>query len=48
MPNHKYIAYDFAHTDNGWVMLEGNFGQFIGQFATKKGLKSKFRSLMFD
>lgn len=48
MPNHKYIAYDFAHTDNGWVMLEGNFGQFIGQFATKQGLKQKFHKLLFD
>lgn len=47
MPNHKYIAYDFAYTDKGWVMLEGNFGQFIGQFATKQGLKSKFYSMMF-
>lgn len=48
MRNHIYIAYDFAHTDKGWVMLEGNFGQFLGQFATQKGLKSKFRSMIFD
>ena len=47
MSNHKYIAYDFAYTNNGWVMLEGNFGQFIGQFATKKGLKRKFQKMIF-
>lgn len=48
MSNHKYIAYDFAYTEKGWVMLEGNFGQFISQFATKQGLKSEFQKLMFE
>lgn len=39
MPKHKYIAYDFAHTDNGWVLIEGNWGQFLSQFPTGIGLK---------
>lgn len=42
MPNQRYIAYDFAHTDNGWIMIEGNWGQFLSQFATGIGLKQQF------
>ncbi len=42
MPEHKYIAYDFAYTVNGWVMVEGNWGQFSGQFASRIGLKKLF------
>ena len=38
MDRHRYIAYDFAHTDNGWVMIEGNWGQFLAQFALDKSL----------
>ena len=37
MDKHRYIAYDFAHTDNGWGMIEGNWGQFLTQFALNKG-----------
>lgn len=42
MPNHKYIAYDLAYSNSGWVLVEGNWGQFISQFATGKGLKADF------
>lgn len=45
-PEHKYIGFDFALTDNGWVLIEGNWGQFLGQYVSKKGIKEKFiRSL---
>lgn len=46
MPDHKYIAFDFALTDNGWVLIEGNWGQFLWQYAMGKGLKSQFLQLM--
>lgn len=38
----KYVGFDFAHTDNGWDLIEGNWGQFIGQIAEQKGIKNKF------
>lgn len=39
---HKYIGFDFALTDNGWVLIEGNWGQFVGQYVSKKGVKQEF------
>ena len=42
-PEHPYIAWDFAHTNQGWELIEGNWGRFRGaQLAGKKGLKSQF------
>lgn len=42
-PNHLYIAWDFALTDKGWELIEGNWGRFRGaQIAGKKGLKAQF------
>lgn len=46
MKGHKYIAWDFAYTPNGWVLIEGNWGQFLSQFATGKGLRKRFEKLM--
>ena len=46
-PNHPYIGWDFAHTDNGWVLIEGNWGQYIGkQVCMKKGLRKEFIDLL--
>lgn len=45
VPSNRYTGWDFAHTDNGWVLIEGNArGQFVVQYATKKGLKKQFDS----
>lgn len=42
-PKHKYIGWDFAHTDNGWVLIEGNWGEFIAQQSTmERGYKQEF------
>lgn len=31
-PSNRYTGWDLAHTDHGWVMVEGNArGQFVGQ-----------------
>jgi hypothetical protein len=40
-PSVRYISWDFAHTDAGWVVIEGNpCGQFIGpQIAWQRGIK---------
>lgn len=39
----KYVGFDFALTENGWVLVEGNsLGQFVGQIAEQKGVKKKF------
>jgi len=32
LPSNRYTGWDIAHTENGWVIIEGNArGQFIGQ-----------------
>lgn len=41
-PTHSYIGFDFALTTNGWVLIEGNWGQFVGQYNNKIGVKDKF------
>ena len=46
----KYIGWDMAYTDNGWVVIEGNSrGQFIGpQTVFKCGIKAEVESIMAD
>lgn len=41
-PTHRYIGFDYALTENGWVLIEGNWGQFVGQYNSKKGVKQEF------
>lgn len=39
----RYVAWDFALPPSGWVIIEGNWGQFVcNQSATDKGLRSVF------
>jgi hypothetical protein len=47
MPNYPYIGWDFALTPKGWVLIEGNWGEFVSEFADREGIKEKFDS-MFD
>lgn len=44
IPEVNYVGWDFALTDNGWVMVEGNdIAQLIGyQQATHRGIKPEF------
>lgn len=38
----KYLAFDFALTDEGWILVEANsLGQFVGQMAEQKGVRKK-------
>lgn len=46
LKRHKYIGFDFALTDYGWVLLEANWGQLVGQIPTHKGKKALFDKLM--
>ena len=46
---HVYVAWDFALTDDGWVVIEGNWGQFLGQqTANQIGVRKQFHKLIGD
>ena len=48
IPDYPYVGWDLALSrDKGWVLIEGNWGQFVSEFADKEGIKKKFDS-MFD
>mgnify|MGYP002620940753 FL=1 len=48
MSDHIYIAFDFAYTNKGWVLVEGNWGQFVcQQTCLKKGFKKEFLEYMY-
>lgn len=42
LPNHHYLGWDWALTDNGWTLIEANWGQFLPQYNEKIGLKDGF------
>mgnify|MGYP002624439013 CR=1 FL=1 len=45
--SHIYIAWDFALTEKGWDLIEGNWGRFRGaQIAGHKGIKKEFLEYM--
>lgn len=50
LPTVKYIGWDMAHTDDGWVIIEGNgASQMIGpQTVYKRGCKAEVAALMAD
>lgn len=44
---HIYVAWDFALTDDGWVVIEGNWGQLLGQqTASQIGVRKLFHELL--
>lgn len=46
---HVYVAWDFALTDEGWVVIEGNWGQLLGQqTASQVGVRKQFHELVGD
>lgn len=48
-PKHRYVGWDFAHTKEGWVLIEGNWGEFIAQQSTMgKGYKKEFLDLLLE
>ena len=46
MPQEVYVGWDLALTPDGWVLVEGNWGQFVSQYNDKKGLKHEFLMLL--
>lgn len=45
--NQTYVAFDFALSDKGWMIVEGNWGDFVlQQTSLKRGLKNEFLSLL--
>ena len=47
IPNQIYVGWDFALTDDGWVLIEGNWGQLgAQQVALGYGLKPQFDKLL--
>lgn len=46
-PEFHYVGFDFALTDAGWVLGEGNWGQYVAQQVTLgRGLRREFEELM--
>ncbi len=45
---HHYVAFDFAHTDNGWVLIEGNWGMIGYLQAITGGCRAEFKELMSE
>lgn len=46
-PKHPYIAWDFALSDRGWVLIEGNWGQFVcQQVCSERGVKQEIIDLL--
>ncbi len=48
IPHHKYIGWDFALTEDGWVLIEGNWGQMVGQYATRIGVRKEFTEYIIN
>lgn len=47
LPHHKYIGWDFVLTKDGWVLMEGNWGQYLcQQVSSKEPMKNKFIQLI--
>jgi hypothetical protein len=49
-PEQLYVGWDLAHTDNGWVMIEGNNrGQFVlTQRSSLVGLRDKINATFYQ
>lgn len=49
MPEEQvYVAFDFALSDKGWVIVEGNWGDWIlQQVSLERGMKNEFYSLLY-
>ena len=46
MPQHVYVAWDFAYTEKGWDIVEANWGQLGStQMMLGRGIKKEFEAL---
>lgn len=47
VPECRYVGWDVALTDEGWVLIEGNHrGEFIWQIADRKGFRDEIYALL--
>lgn len=47
VPDCRYVGWDCALTENGWIMIEGNlYGQFGDQYITKVGIKKELDKII--
>ena len=47
IPDCPFVGWDFALTDNGWIMVEGNYGPLlIWQIAVGKGIREEFEKML--
>lgn len=47
--SHRYVAFDFALSTQGWVLIEGNWGEMsMPQIEFGKGLYKEFENLLHD
>ncbi len=45
---YPYVGWDFAFSkEKGWMLIEGNWGQFLSELVDREGIKRKFDA-MFD
>ena len=45
--NHTYVAFDFALSEKGWMIVEANWGDWVlEQTSLKRGLKQEFLELL--
>lgn len=42
IPRYPYVGWDFALSENGWVVIEGNWGFFLSQYL-KIGMKEELK-----
>lgn len=46
VPDVKYVGWDLALTENGWVMIEGNEdGQFVFQYFSHQGVAKEIKEI---
>lgn len=47
LPEVRYVGWDLALSENGWVMIEGNDkGQFVFQYPAQEGFRDKMNSIL--
>ena len=48
LPEQKYVGWDLALTDEGWVVVEGNSrAQFVNQYPDRNGMRERVRKYFY-
>ncbi len=47
LPTVCYIGWDMVHTDNGWIVMEGNDnGEFVAQIVIERGFREELEKIL--